>query len=93
MLNDYWFKGPDLLNNLFGVVFLFRENAVAVCGDITKMYHMATIPPVDEHVHRFLRLSYETKREPDIYVKTVLTFGDHLAPTMVITSMRKTANR
>ena len=21
MLNDYWFKGPDLLNNLFGVVF------------------------------------------------------------------------
>ena len=21
MLNDNWFKGPDLLNNLFGVVF------------------------------------------------------------------------
>ena len=20
MLNEYWFKGPDLLNNLFGVV-------------------------------------------------------------------------
>ena len=35
MLNDYWFKGPDLLNNLFGVMFRFQESAVAVCGDIT----------------------------------------------------------
>ena len=95
MLNDYWFKGPDLLNNLFGVVFCFRENAVAVCGDITNMYHMIAIPPVDQHVNRFLGRSYmyQTEREPDIYVKTVLTFGDRLAPTIVITAMRKSANR
>ena len=54
MLNDYWFKGPDLLNNLFGVLFRVRENAVAVCGDIMNMYHMVPILPVDQHVHRFL---------------------------------------
>ena len=93
MLNDYWFKGPDLLNNLFGVVFRFRENTVTVCGDITKMYHMVAIRTVDQHVHRFLWRGYKTEREPDIYVKTVLTFGDRLAPTMMITAMRKTANR
>ena len=29
-LNDYWMKGPDLLNNLFGVVLRFREKEVAV---------------------------------------------------------------
>ena len=69
MLNDYWFKGPDLLNNLFGAVLRFRENAVAVCGNITKMYHMVAIPPVDQHVHRFLWGSYETECELDIYVK------------------------
>ena len=90
-LNDYWYKGPDLLNNLFGVVFRFRENAVAVCGDITKMYHMVAIPPVDQHVRRFLWRNYETERQPDIYVKTVLTFGDRPAPTMAITAMHKTA--
>ena len=28
-LNDYWMKGPDLLNDLFGVVLRFRENEVA----------------------------------------------------------------
>ena len=91
ILNDYWYKGPDLLNNLFGVVLRFRENAVAVCGDITKMYHMVAIPPEDQHVHRFLWRNYETGREPDTYVKTVLTFGDRPAPTMAITAMRKTA--
>ena len=51
------------------------------------------IHPVDKHIHRFLGWSYETEREPDIYVKTILTFGDRLEPTMVITAMRKTANR
>ena len=93
MLNDYWFKGPDLLNNLFGAVFRFRENAVAFCGNITKMYHMVAIPPVDQHAHTFRWRSYETEREPDIYVKTALTYGDRLAPTMVFTAMSKTANR
>ena len=53
-LNDYWHKSPDLLNNLFGVILRFRENAVAVAGDIAKMYHMVSIPPTDQHVHRFL---------------------------------------
>ena len=43
--------------------------------------------------HAVLPRSYETEREPDIYVKTVLTFGDRLAPTMIITAMRKTDNR
>ena len=37
-------KGPDLLNNLFGVVLRFREREVAVVGDISKMYHRILIP-------------------------------------------------
>ncbi|XP_028397206.1 uncharacterized protein LOC114521015 [Dendronephthya gigantea] len=37
-LNDCWVKGPDLLNNLFGVILRFREQPVAVSGDISKMY-------------------------------------------------------
>ena len=75
-LNDYWKKGPDLLNNLFGVVLRFREKEVAVSGDISKMYHRVLIPERDQHVHRFVWRNLETKREPDVYVKAVFTFGD-----------------
>ena len=33
----------------------------------------------------------ETEREPDVYVKTVLTFGDKPAPAMAQIALRKTA--
>ena len=90
-LNDYWFKGPDLLNGLFGVVLRFRENRVAVSGDISKMYHRILIPLEDQHVHRFLWREMKTDREPDTYVKTVLTFGDKPAPAMAQIALKKTA--
>lgn len=90
-LNDYWLKGPDLLNNLFGVVLRFREREVAVMGDISKMYHRVLIPEKDQHVHRFLWRNLETEKETDVYVKTVLTFGDKPAPAMAQIALRKTA--
>ena len=91
-LNDYWIKGPDLLNDLFGVVLRFRESDIAFIGDISKMYHRIRIPEADQHVHRFLWRNMETDREPDVYVKTVLTFGDKPAPTMAQIALRKTAD-
>ncbi|XP_068670912.1 uncharacterized protein [Montipora capricornis] len=84
-------KGPDLLNDLFGVVFRFRENQVAFIGDISKMYHRIRIPEMDHHVHRFLWGNLQTHRELDVYVKTVLTFGDKPAPAMAQIALRKTA--
>lgn len=62
-LNDFWYKGPDLLNSLFGVILRLRENAVAVCADIEKMYHMVAIPQIDQHVHRFLWRNLETETQ------------------------------
>ena len=84
-------KGPDSLNSLFGVIPRFRENAVAISGDISKMYHRILIPERDQHVHRFLWRNLETNRDPDVYIKTVLTFGDKPAPAMAQIALRKTA--
>ena len=61
-------------------------------GDISKMYHRILIPVKDQHVHRFLWRDMEIGRNPDIYIKTVLTFGDKPAPAMVQIALRKTAN-
>ena len=90
-LNDYWLKGPDLLNNLFGVILRFRKKEVAVMGDISKIYHRVLIPERDQHVHRFLWRNLKTERKPDVYVKTVLTFGYKPAPAMAQIALRKTA--
>lgn len=88
-LNDYLFKGPDLLNNLVDVVIQFCENLIAICGAIVKMYHMIAIPEDEQCVHRFLWRKFEVKRQLDTYVKNV-SFGDRPAPTTAIKAMRKT---
>ncbi|XP_033098549.1 uncharacterized protein LOC117102405 [Anneissia japonica] len=87
-INDYWVKGPDLLNNLLGVLLRFRENEVALCADISKMYHRVAIPERDQHVHRYLWRNLDA---PDVYIKLRLTFGDKPAPTMAQTALRLTA--
>ena len=64
-LNDFWLKGPDLLNSLFGVILSFQEREVAVMGEISNMYHRVLIPEKDQHVHRFLLRNFNTQRESD----------------------------
>ena len=45
----------------------------------------------NQHVHRFLWRNLEDDREPDVYVKTVVTFRDKPAPAMAQLALRKTA--
>ena len=64
-------KGPDLLNDMFGVALRFRENEVAFVGDISEMYHRIRIPEADQyvHLHRFLWRNLETDHGVGIKVK------------------------
>ena len=68
----------------------FRQHPIAISGYISKMYHQVQIPDTDKHVYRFLWRSYES-REPDVYVKEVVTFGDKPAPAMLLTALKRTA--
>ncbi|XP_063960332.1 uncharacterized protein LOC129280086 [Lytechinus pictus] len=90
-LNEYWHKGPDMLNSLFGVLMKFRDHSVAVSGDISKMYHRVKVPVIDQHVHRYLWRDLEVERKPDVYIKLVVTFGDKPSPAMAQIALRKTA--
>ena len=47
ILNNFWAKGPDLINNLLGVLLRFREGEVAATGDVRKMYHAIKITRVN----------------------------------------------
>ena len=53
---------------------------------------MVSILLADQHVDRFVWRNCENEREPDTYVKTVLTLGDRPAPAMATIAMRKTAS-
>ncbi|XP_068712869.1 uncharacterized protein [Montipora foliosa] len=91
VLNEYWAKGPDLLNNLVGVLIRFRENQVALMGDIRKMYHTVKTKPIDQHTHRFLWRDMDTTREPDTYIIQRVSFGDKPSGTIATVALRKTA--
>ena len=91
ILNDYWAKGPDLINNLLGILMRFRENKVAVTGDISKMYHSVSISTLDQHTHRFLWRDMELDRDPDVYMMKKVSFGDKPSGNIVMLALRKTA--
>lgn len=91
VLNEFWAKGPDLINNLLGVLLRFREGFVAITGDIRKMYHAVKISGVDQHTHRFLWRDMDMNSAPSIYVMTSVSFGDKPAGNMAIMALRKTA--
>ena len=90
-LNDYWAKGPHLLNDLLGILIRFRENKIALIGDIKKMYHTVKTKTIDQHTHRFLWRDMNIKRPPDTYVIQRVSFGDKPSGTIATVALRKTA--
>ena len=91
VLNEYWAKGPVLLNSLLGILVRFRENEVAFIGDIKKMYHTVKTTVLDQHTHRFLGRDMVTDRAPDTYVIQRVSFGDKPSATIATMALRKTA--
>ncbi|XP_066029071.1 uncharacterized protein [Pocillopora verrucosa] len=91
ILNDYWAKGPDLLNNILGILVRFRENPVAFIGDIKKMYHTVATTTLDHHTHRFLWRDMNSNKEPDTYVIQRVSFGDKPSGAIATVALRKTA--
>ena len=53
-LNKSLLKGPDLLNNLVGVLTRFHMRRYAVMGDIEQMFHQILVEKKDRDVLRFL---------------------------------------
>lgn len=91
VLNEYYAKGPDMLNNLLGVMLRFTEEPVAMIGDIEKMFYSIDIPLLDQMTHRFLWRDLDEQREPDTYVMTDVNMGDRPSGTIAKAALRKTA--
>ncbi|XP_045127641.1 uncharacterized protein LOC123514085 [Portunus trituberculatus] len=90
ILNDYWAKGPDVLNSLLGILIRFRQGKFAVTGDISKMYNSVKMGTLDQHTHRFLWRNMDNERPPDHYIMTAVTFGDKPSGVIAMTALKKT---
>ncbi|KAG1671110.1 hypothetical protein GQR58_016564 [Nymphon striatum] len=62
-LNDYLLPGPNLNNNMVGVLLRFREEQIALSADIRAMFHQVKVHPDDVHALRFLWWSERTERK------------------------------
>ena len=71
-LNDNLLTGPDLLQNLIGIIVRFREQKIAITADIEAMFLKVRVPPEECKVLRFLRR--DNPKEP---VK-VYEYGRHI---------------
>ncbi|XP_064627810.1 uncharacterized protein LOC135487695 [Lineus longissimus] len=92
-LNSFLYKGPNLIGNLFGVLLRFREDLVAIVGDISKMFLQILLKPEDTEVHRFLWRNRDDTRDPEIFKLTRVAFGDRSSPDMASLVMLKIAER
>lgn len=78
-LNDYLLSGPDLNNNLIGVLCRFRKEVVAFSCDIQKMYHQFKVAKNDRDYLRFLW--YDASGAVADYRMTVHVFGARSSPS------------
>ena len=53
-LNDALMQGPNLANELIGVLIQFRKEQIAVTGDIRAMFYQVRVEPKDANALRFL---------------------------------------
>ena len=72
-------KGPDLLQNLIGILFRFRENRVALTADIEEMFLQFQVPEQQRRYLRFLLTDEDGKLMPYQYNRHI--FGAKSSPT------------
>ena len=92
-LNNFLYKGPDCyMNNQLGILLRWREDHVAVVGDICKMYNSVYLETMEQHCHRFLWTNLKFGSEPEIYVMTRVNMGDRPAGSISTEALYKTAD-
>ena len=81
-LNDALAQGPDLMNNLVGVLSRFRVELVALVADIKEMFHQVKVDPVDRSFLKFLWWpDGDMSQRPRVYRMTVHLFGAASSPS------------
>ena len=75
-LNSQFLQGPDLINNLVGVLIRVREELIAMMADVEGMFHQVRVSPKDCDALRFLWWpGNDLNKDPEDYQMLVHLFG------------------
>ncbi|XP_013386926.1 uncharacterized protein LOC106156278 [Lingula anatina] len=91
-LNDCLLKGPDQNNSLIGVLLRFREQPVAIMGDMENMFHRFKVKEEDRKFLQFLWWKDgDLSSNPITYRMTSHIFGAISSPACALYGLRKLA--
>ena len=88
-LNKALLTGPDLQNNLVGVLLRLRNHTFAIAADIEAMYHQIRISKSDANSLRFFWQDDLTQDVPEIYQMVVHIFGGKDSPCCANYGLKK----
>ena len=88
-LNDLLEVGPTLHPTLDQILMKFRTYAIAVTGDIQKMYREVMLHPEDQPLHRFV-WRQKTNEDWQEYQMTRVTFGVTSSPYLAVKTLQTT---
>lgn len=93
-LNDVLLSGPDLTNNLLGILLRFRREHVAVLADIEQMFYGFKVDKEHRNYLRFFWHENNDISEPLVeYRMCVHIFGSTSSPAIATYGLRLMANQ
>ena len=91
-INDKLLQGPNLTNDLIGVLLRFREGKIALMADVESMFYQVQVPKKDRDCLRFLWWENgDYDKEPEVYRMCVHLFGATSSPSCAISALNQTA--
>ncbi|XP_052871044.1 uncharacterized protein LOC128276627, partial [Anopheles cruzii] len=89
-LNDILLVGPVIQKDLLSLLLKFRTHAIALVGDIEKMYRQIRVQEVDQPLQRIVWR--ENQAEPiSTYQLRTVTYGTSSAPYVATRTLQKLA--
>ena len=91
-LNKKLMDGPDLANQIVGVIIRFHEESVVIMGDIESMFHQVLVPENDRRLLRFLwRANHDIRGTVEGFEMKLHVFGATSSPSCCNYAMKRTA--
>jgi len=92
-LNSELLSGPNLTNDLTGVLLRFRKFPIAICADIEEMFLQVNVPLEDRKALSFLWWPNDNlEGEPSVYHMNVHPFGATSSPFCATFALRRAAS-